>query len=100
MADEPPNPLDDIKDPSELTDADWAEINKLRAAYETGGQEALSAALDELAHDPVRSIRVLAAFFPEMVRESIKDEMAEKGVTEDDIRELIRKLESPSMKQH
>jgi hypothetical protein len=39
MADEPPNPLDDIKDPSELTDADWAEINKLRAAYETGGQE-------------------------------------------------------------
>jgi hypothetical protein len=53
-----------------------------------------------LAHDPVRSIPVLAAFFPEMVRESIKDEMAEKGVTKVDIRELIRKLESPSMKQH
>jgi len=41
MADEPPNPLDDIKDTSGLTDADWAQINKLRAAYESGGQKAI-----------------------------------------------------------
>jgi hypothetical protein len=100
MADEPPNPLDDIKDTSGLTDADWDQINKLRAAYESGGQKALSAAFDEMAHDPVRSIRVLGAYFPEMIREAIKDQVAEQGMTEDDIRELIRKLESPSSKQH
>jgi hypothetical protein len=52
-----------------------------------------------MAHDPVRSIRVLGAYFPEMIREAIKDQVAEQGMTEDDIRELIRKLESPSSKQ-
>ena len=43
---------------------------------------------------------MLGAFFPETVREAFKDQMAKKGATEDDIRELIRKLESPSLKQH
>ena len=60
-----------IADTTGLTDADWAEINKLKRAYETGGQSALSKAFQELDKDPVRAIRVIGAFFPEMVRESV-----------------------------
>jgi hypothetical protein len=29
----------EIVDSSHLTDADWAEINKLKKAYETGGKK-------------------------------------------------------------
>jgi hypothetical protein len=36
----------EVVDTTGLTDADWAEINKLKNAY-AGGQKALSAALDE-----------------------------------------------------
>jgi hypothetical protein len=34
-----------------------------------------------------------------MVREAIKDTMAEVGMTEDDLREMVRKLESPARDQ-
>ena len=36
-----------IVDTSLLTDADWAEINKLRRAYEIDGSVGLSKALDQ-----------------------------------------------------
>ena len=85
---------------SHLTDADWAEINKLRAAWQDGGQKALSKAMGELADaDPVRYASMIGAFFPDMLREAIKDEMAELGMTEEDLRELIRKLESRTTNQ-
>jgi len=91
----------DIVDTTGLTDADWAEINKLRQAYETDGPKALSKAIAELANnDAIRYITIMAAFFPDMVREQIRDNMAEAGITEQDLRELIRKLESPSIKTH
>jgi hypothetical protein len=89
----------EIVDSSHLTDADWAEINKLKKACETGGKKALSAAIEQLAADPIRYMNVMAAFFPDMIREAIKDSMAESGMTEDDLRELIRKLESPARTQ-
>jgi hypothetical protein len=41
----------------------------------------------------------MSAFFPDMVRETIKDGLAEVGMTEDDVRELIQKLEG-SDKRH
>jgi hypothetical protein len=41
----------EIVDSSHLTDADWAEINKLKKACETGGKKALSAAIERLAAD-------------------------------------------------
>lgn len=91
MADEP----FEVADSSGLTDADWAEINKLRKAYETGGRKALRKAFDELS----KYARVVGALYPDEIRESIKDAMAEKGMTEEDIRELIRKLESPARDQ-
>ena len=96
MADEPL----EIENPSGLTDADWAEINKLRRAYESDGQPALNEAMQELAKDdPVRYVTVMGAFFPDMIREAIKDTMAEVGLTEDDVREMVRKLESPARDQ-
>ena len=71
MSDEP----FEVVDSSGLTDADWAEINKLKKAYETGGQKALSKAFDDLNKDPIAYVRVIGAFYPNEVRESIKDAM-------------------------
>ena len=92
MTDKPINL--EVAAPSGLTDADWAEINRLKSLYETGGRNALSKALAELGEsDPVRSIRVLSALFPETVREALRDSMAEQGITTEDLRELIRRHE-------
>jgi hypothetical protein len=65
----------------------------------SGGRRAFNKAMDELATDPFRYATVTGAFFPDMIREAIKDSMAEIGMTEDDVRELIRKLESPARDQ-
>ena len=94
-------PIDlEVVDPSGLTDADWAEINRLKGLYETGGRDALSKALAELGEsDPVRSIRVLCAFFPETAREALRDSMAEQGITAEDLRELIRRHEVSARKR-
>ena len=84
-------PIDlEVVDPSGLTDADWVEINRLKSLYETGGRNALSKALAELGEsDPVRSIRVLSAFFPETVREALScDSMAEQGITAEDLKRV------------
>ncbi|QIG91983.1 hypothetical protein [Bradyrhizobium sp. 6(2017)] len=90
----------EVVDSSHLTDADWAEINKLKHLAQTGGQKAISEAIKELSdRDPIRYVSVMAAFFPDMIRESIRDAMAEAGMDEDDLRELTRKLESPAREQ-
>ena len=90
----------EVVDASGLTAADWAEINRLKSLYETGGRNALSKALAELGEsDPVRSIHVLRAFFPETVREALSDSMAEQGITAEELRELIRKHEGSTRKQ-
>ena len=88
-----------VADTSGLTDADWAEINRLKRAYNDGGDKALDRALRELDDNPVLAIRVLGAFFPEMVGGMIKDAMAANGITEQDLREMIQKLEPPPTKQ-
>ena len=83
----------EIQDTSGLTDADWAEINKLRNAYKSGGSKALDAALEELARDPIRCAIVIGAFYPDMVRETIRDQMAEAGITVEELRELLQKTQ-------
>jgi hypothetical protein len=92
------NKTDDpgIADTSSLTDSDWAEINKLKRAYDEGGVKALSKALEELKKDFSRAFPVLAAFFPEKMREALKDVMAEQGITEEDVRELGQSLKQRS----
>jgi len=89
----------EIANSSGLTDADWAEINKLRQTYDRGGPAALSKAMEELGQDPIRYVHIMGAIFPDLVREVIKDEMSEVGMTEEDLRELVRKLESPAPDQ-
>jgi len=99
MAEESGSKLEPV-DASHLTDADWAELNKLRRALETGGPEALSKAFANLANaGPLRYMNVVAALFPDMVREMARDKIAEMGMTEEDVRELIRKLEGPAANQ-
>jgi len=61
----------------------------------------MSKAMSKLLEaDPIRYMNVIAAYFPDMVRELIKDQMAEIGMTEQDLRELVRKLESPEGEQY
>src|SRR5436189_298637 len=86
-------PFDEVPDPTGMTDADWAELNKLKAAYESGGGKALSKTLAELGADPVRYVRVIGALFPEVVSERLRDLLAERGITEEDLRQMLREAE-------
>jgi hypothetical protein len=79
----------EIADPSGLTDADWAEINKLRRIWETKGTKGLTKAFNLL--EPVQCLRIMTALFPESVYNTIRDQMAEKGITDDDLKEMARK---------
>ena len=93
-------PAPDVVDPSELTDADWAEINKLRQIWETGGPEAWSEAIDRLeSANPIRHLVVMAALFPDEVRKAIRDEIAERGMTVREMRELLIRLQNLSTKK-
>jgi len=62
----------EIVDASLLTDADWTEINKLKRAYEIGEAKAVPKALYELFIDSERAVRILGAFYPDIVREAIR----------------------------
>jgi hypothetical protein len=90
----------EVQDTSGLTDADRAEINKLRKTYKRGGRKAVGLALEKLAKDPIRFVVVIGALYPDMMREMIRDQMAEAGITEQDLRELIQKLESTPGTKH
>ena len=90
----------EFADESGLTDSDWAEIEKLKCAYDSGGEKGLSKAVDKLeAKDIIQFITVVGAFYPDKVKEIIKNEMAEGSLASDDLRELLRKLESPTGKR-
>lgn len=82
-----------VVDTSGLTDADWAVVNRVNRAYEAEGIEAFWDELESL-EDSVQAITVASAFFPDLVREVIKDHMAEHGVTIDDLREILRTSEN------
>src|SRR4029450_7637850 len=82
-----------IVDNEGLSDADWAEANRLLRAYDAGGSAAFWRAMDELGNaDPIRWFRVGGARVPDVVRKVIRDEIAEQGMTEEDVRELYKKL--------
>jgi hypothetical protein len=79
------NRADDLEvvDSSGLMDEDWAEINKLRKCHKNGGRKAVARALDQLAKDPIRFVVVIGALYPDMMREMIRDYMAEAGISEE-----------------
>jgi hypothetical protein len=80
-------------DTSRLTDADWAALNKLRRAYETGIEEFSAACQELLEEDPVRLTRIYGAYDPEKMREALKDAAAERGITIEDLLDLLRNAE-------
>jgi hypothetical protein len=47
--------------------------------------------MDELASDEIRFLTVMAAFDPDRVGEAIKDQMAESGMTIEDLKDLIER---------
>jgi hypothetical protein len=82
--------LFEVADPSGLTDADWAEINKLKVAYSQGGKRAFDRALRRLEKDhPIRYAAVVRAFFSDIWREAIRDAKAEQGITVEDLWHLV-----------
>jgi hypothetical protein len=83
-----------IEDTSGLNDADWLQINKLHDAYRTGGQKALEDAWRRLKDDPIRTMRIYGAFFPDKLRNTIKDVMAAEGMTFEDLKDIIKKAKS------
>src|SRR5262249_16506668 len=86
---EPP----EIADTSSLTDADWAAINVLKRAHALGGDRPLGQAVQALSkHDPGRYIRIMAAYFRDRVRETVKDERAGGELTIEDIREKLGEM--------
>lgn len=59
-------------DMSGLTAADWAELDKLKHALETGGQEALSQAQKKLRQaDPICWFKIVRTFYPHLLRQII-----------------------------
>jgi hypothetical protein len=70
-------------------------INSLRRTYDRGGAKALSVSLKKLVADPIRYVRVMEAFFPDMIREKIRDMLAEEGITREDLEEIVRTQERP-----
>jgi hypothetical protein len=89
----------EIEDPSHLTDADWVELNKIRREYKRGGDAALLAAWKNLmARDIVRAGRIYGAYFPVRYREALLDKAAEMGPTEEDLKEMGRKIQGGGTK--
>jgi len=52
----------EVADSTGLTDADWAEINKLKRAYRDGGKKALNKAMGSLPRIRFASLRLSAHF--------------------------------------
>jgi hypothetical protein len=84
-----------VVDTSGLTDADWAVIDRVNRACELGGAAAFWDELEKL-DDVSLQLRVVGAFFPELIREVIEEEMTEHGLTVEDLREMLKRVESPT----
>lgn len=77
-------------DTSHFMDTDWAELNRLKRAYEDGGLKGFATAVRILAqNDPVQFVIIAAAVAPHKVREAAHDAMAEIGLTLEDLQEII-----------
>jgi hypothetical protein len=84
-----------VVDTSGLTDADWAVIDRVNRACELGGAAAFWDELEKLDNVSLQ-LRVVGAFSPELIREVIEEEMTEHGLTVEDLREMLKRVESPT----
>ena len=80
-------PVLEIVNSSGLTEADWIGINKVRGAYERGGWDAFWSELETLDDDVMLQITIIGAFFPDVIRTAIKEELAARSVRLKDLRE-------------
>ena len=78
-----------VVDTSGLTDADWAAIDRVNRACELGGANAFWDELEKLDDIPLE-LRILGAFFPDLMRQVIEEEV-EHSLTVKDLRKRIRK---------
>jgi hypothetical protein len=70
----------DTLDTSGFTEADWAELRKLRDAWENGGPGALFAAQKSLRQaDPICWFRLVRTFYPQLLRKMVGDEADRAG---------------------
>jgi hypothetical protein len=84
--------LGEPEDPSWLTDLDWLEVNKLRRAYEDGGEKALNKALRDLFEkDMPQFVRISFAYGAEDLEGRIKDAIEDAGYTFQEFIELAKK---------
>ena len=65
----------------------FRSVNLVNSAYEAGGIDAFWDELEQL-DDDVLQITVAGAFFPALIRELLEDQMAEHGLTFEDLREF------------
>jgi AraC-like DNA-binding protein len=80
-----------VSDGAGLTDADWLQINRIRSAYHTGGNSALSKALEDCCkQNAVAYIRVLNAILPNQIRQLIKKDIRRSS---DRYQQMVAKLD-------
>jgi hypothetical protein len=102
----------EVVDTTGLTDADWAQVNRLKAAYDAGGPKAFSAALhvlDQMAvsGDAVDALlRVMSAFPRGLVREALgKQKLAKPAwlqviVNETDDEAVVKEKKEKALAKH
>ena len=73
------------------TEADWSAVNKVRRAYERGGWDAFWSEFETFEDDLMLQIMVLEDIFPDVMRQAIKDELAEPGFTLGELQGLLKK---------
>ena len=57
-----------------MTDVDRMELDKLKAAWQAGGEAELAKAQKQLRQtDPIRWFRIVRIFYPELLRKIIGD---------------------------
>jgi hypothetical protein len=77
-----------VIDASNITDADWAAIERVNRACELGGAVAFWDELESF-NDVSLQLRVVGAFFPDLMREVMEEEKAEADLTMEHFREAI-----------
>ena len=84
-------PVLEVVNPSGLTEVDWSAVNKVRRAYERGGWDAFWSEFETFGDDLMLQIMVLRTLFPDVMRQAIKDELAEAGFTLGELPGLLKK---------
>lgn len=79
--------------PIGLTDADWSAINELKAACKRKDGSVRRMLIKLGDENPRQYMRIFYAYFPDLVANILRDEMAEMGMTREDLEEKIRKAE-------